>query len=162
MPVQKRPQTRQGGALMQLVNKIPIWRHWFLAGVVLVSASCATTQSNPWETVEVDQAPAERPLPLPVFPVPVSFTAESVTFDLAGAQELEAFRVAALANTEVANEHASQVDSYREAVGHLVDAGKAQRRIADMRQEMLEDERRHHVWTSIGYWVAIIGLAAAL
>jgi len=59
-------------------------------------------------------------------------------------------------------EHAAQIGQLKVARKALVEAGQAQRNIADMRQEMLEDERRHHFWQSIGYWVAIIGMGLAL
>jgi len=43
-----------------------------------------------------------------------------------------------------------------------VEAGQAQRHIADMREEMLRDAYRNHFYSSIGYWVVIVALGAAL
>ena len=39
---------------------------------------------------------------------------------------------------------------------------KQARWIVKERQEMLEDERQHHFWTSLGQWALIIGLGLAL
>jgi hypothetical protein len=71
-------------------------------------------------------------------------------------------RDCAEANYAIASEHVTQIDNMRESVQHLADAGQAQYRIAQMKQEMLDDERKHNFYTSIGYWVVIIALGAAL
>lgn len=90
----------------------------------------------------------------------MAFTDDTVTFDLDGAQELDAFKTAAEANTVIAAENAAALDHTNDAVGALVEAGQAQRAIADMRAEMLADERRHNFFEKIGLWVLVIGLGA--
>ena len=83
-------------------------------------------------------------------------------FDLSGARALEAYRVAGAGNTEVALEHAAQIDELHTAAGALVEAGQAQRRVADLRLEILEEERRHHTIEKISlYLLALLGLGAA-
>ncbi len=89
---------------------------------------------------------------------------DSVTFDLDGANAISAYIVTSEANTGIAYEHSEQIDDLRVATKALVDAGKAQRRVADLRKEILEEERRHWFWEKTGYWAGflIIGLGLAL
>lgn len=70
-------------------------------------------------------------------------------------------RDCAAANHDIAAEHAAQIESMRRAAQNLLEGAQHQRRIAEMRLEMLEDERRHHFWQSLGYWVVIGALGAA-
>lgn len=101
---------------------------------------------------------------LPEFPSPVSMNEETVTFDLDGANAISAYIVTAEANTGIGNEHAEQIDADRVAIKALVDAGKAQRKVADLRKEILEEERRHWFWEKISYWAGflIVGMSVAL
>ena len=131
-----------------------------ILGVIL--SGCATSQPNPWESVEVSDEPATQPLDLIRFPAPASFSDEFVTFDLQGAKDLKEFQVAAETNTDIAYENAAQVDDLNRAVAHLRDAGQGQRVIADMRQEILEEERKRHMVEKFTYWVLLLlfGVAA--
>jgi len=79
-----------------------------------------------------------------------------VTFDLEGARRLETWRVIGSGNTEIAAAHADQVDDLRDAARSLVEAGQAQRTVAEMRREILEEERRAHAIEKIGYWSAML------
>ena len=138
------------------------WLWWFLVGVL---AGCATPPSpDPWQDIEVPTERAEPPLGLPEFPSPVSVTEETVSFDLEGANAISAYIAVAEGNTDIAREHAGQIDDDRVALNALVDAGKAQRKVADLRQEILEEERRHWFWEKTSYWAGflIIGIAVAL
>lgn len=80
--------------------------------------------------------------------------------DAIGKGRIAAMRECAMANYDIASEHVIQIKEMRIATGHLVEAGQAQRRIAEMKQQMLDDERRHHFWQSLGYWVLIAGAIA--
>lgn len=82
-------------------------------------------------------------------------------YDAAGMLEWEGFVIAADANTEVADALADALVEQKRATGHLVDAGRAQRQVAELRQEMLEDERRRHLWDSVTHWVLIVVLGVA-
>ena len=133
-----------------------------MAGIL---AGCATPPTaNPWEGIEVQEPGAEMPLELPEFPSPASVGMDTVTFDIDGANAISAYIVTAEANTGIAEEHAGQIDDLRVASQSLVDAGKAQRVVADLRLEILEEERRHWFWEKTGYWAGflIIGLAVVL
>ena len=81
-----------------------------------------------------------------------------IVYDVDGVNALEAYRTCSEANQTIASENALQVDQLKIARKGLTEAGQAQRNIADMRQQMLEDERRHHLIQSVGYWVVMLGL----
>lgn len=85
-----------------------------------------------------------------------------MTFDLSGARALESYRVAGEGNTELAEEHAAQIDDLKDAAATLVETGQAQRRVADLRLEILQEERRHHFIEKITlYMGALLLLGAA-
>lgn len=133
----------------------------FLTSFVL--ASCASTPPpNPWVELETETEAATTPLDCGKFPFPYTFDDESVTYDKDGTNDLNDYRTCAEANQAIAGEHARQIDQLKIARKGLTEAGQAQRRIADMKQTMLEDERQHNFWTSIGYWVVIVAMGAAL
>jgi len=83
-------------------------------------------------------------------------------YDKAGLNDLNAYRQCSEANEGIAGEHALQIGQLKIARKGLVEAGLAQRHIADMREEMLKDERQHHFFQSIGLYAVIIGMGFAL
>ena len=130
-----------------------------IAGASL--AGCATT-SDPWADQVTEVEAAVTPIDCGKFPRPTRVGRGDVTYDNAGVNRLEAYRVCSEANEAIAGEHAAQVNELKRSRAALVSAGQAQRNIAEMRQEMLDDERRHHAVMSVGYWVVILGLGLAL
>ncbi len=131
-----------------------MWLTFLLVGVL---SGCASQAPNPWADLETETTPATEPLRC-VMPLPDEIQGQSIKYDSAAA--LEAYRVCSEANAAIAAEHAKQIDQLKIARKALVDAGIAQRNIATMKQEMLDDERRHHFWQSLGYWALIIGAVA--
>jgi len=85
---------------------------------------------------------------------------EGIVYSVDGVNKLEAYRTCSEANEVIGSEHAAQIGQLKLARKGLVEAGQAQRRIADMKQTMLDDERKHHFWQSLGYWVLIGGAIA--
>ncbi len=130
--------------------------------VVFLSGCAVAPPENPWNDIEVPTESAERPLELPQWPLPTSFTDTEATFDLEAVRALEAHRVVADANTAIATAHAGQIDELRSAAGYLVEAGAAQRRVADLRLEILEEERRSWLWQKMGYLTGYLLIAAAI
>ena len=127
--------------------------------LVGVLSGCATQSPNPWVELETDVSPATQPLNC-VMPLPDEVVGQSIVYTTAHA--LEAYRVCSEANEAIAQEHALQIGQLKLARKGLVEAGQSQRAIADMRKEMLEDERRHNFFEKIGYWIVIIGMGTAL
>lgn len=132
--------------------------------IIFASLSgCATSPPiSPWAGLSVETVPAAAALDCGSFPGPSGATDEQITYDQAGVNALETYRVCAEANQGNVDEHAAQIKQLKIARKGLTEAGQAQRNIADMRAEMLEDERKHHFWQSLGYWVVIGAMGVAL
>lgn len=127
--------------------------------LILLLSGCATQAPNPWQGLTVETNPATGPVRC-VMPLPDEVVGQSLIYETA--HKLEAYRVCSEANADIVTEHAAQIGQLKVARQSLVEAGQAQRNIATMKQEMLEDERKHHFWSSIGYWVVIAGMAVSL
>ena len=82
--------------------------------------------------------------------------------DEIGKGRIAAMRECAMANYDIASEHVTQIEQMRFAATNLIEGAQHQRQIAVMKQEIIEQERRSNLYTSIGYWVVILGLAVAL
>ncbi len=124
--------------------------------LALLLSGCATTTPDPWQGLDVTLSPATAPLHC-VMPLPDEVIGQSIVYTTSHA--LEAYRVCSEANEAIVLQHALQIGQLKLARKGLTEAGQAQRRIADMRQTMLDDERRHNFFQSIGLYVVIIGLA---
>ena len=157
-----------------------------IAGVSL--SGCATQPPpNPWESLEPPSGNAVKPIECGDFPFPSAvymkdqpvldengrqvkridntrfFYAEDlIVYDNAAVNALEAYRTCSEANYSIAETHAMQIDELKLATRGLIDAGKAQRRISDMRAEIIEDERRHNFYEKISLYAIILGLSFAL
>lgn len=125
-----------------------------------LSGCAASPPDNPWGDLTTETDPATTSIDCGGFPMPAEVIGDSLIYERPGANALESYRVCSEANQVIAAENAAQVNELKVARAALVDAGSAQRNIAEMRQEMLQDERRHHFWQSLGYWVLIIGAVA--
>ena len=101
-----------------------------------------------------------QPVDLVDWPAPVDVTETHVTFDLDGAVDLELFREAAVGNQVIASELSAQVEDLRDEADALVQAGQAQRRVAELRKEILEEERKQHAWEKAGLYLGIVLLIA--
>lgn len=131
--------------------------------LVGVLSGCATEPVNPWLGATVETDPATTPLDCGKWPLPSEVTTTGdVVYDNAGLNDLDDYRTCAEANHGIVGEHAAQIGQLKVARKALVEAGQAQRNIATMRAEMLEEERRHNFWTNIGQWILIVGLGLAL
>ena len=98
---------------------------------------------------------------LPTWPVPEVFDESGATFTLEQLRVLDAYRETAQANTAIAEQHQKQIEALQDALEALVEAGMAQRVVADMRQQMLEEERRHNTYEKVGLYAIILALGVA-
>ena len=131
-------------------------RNWLLSLIAGVLLGCATAPAaNPWDSVEIPSEVIETPLPCYELPEPV-------VLDDIGQGRIDAMRECAMANYDIASEHIVQIESMRDATRDLVDAGQHQRRIAEMKQEMLNDERKSNFFEKIGLYAVILGMGLAL
>jgi len=134
-----------------------------LAALLLLGAlsGCAVAPTeNPWDDLTVETDPAAAPIDCGSFPAPAGATNEQITYDQAGTNDLEQYRVCSEANEVIAAEHAAQIGQLKLARKGLTEAGQAQRRVSDLKGEILQEERQHMFWERIGLWViAIAGVA---
>ena len=129
--------------------------------LILGVSSCATAPpESPWAGLDTETNPAAGSLDCGAFPQPSGATGAEIRYDKAGVNALDAYRLCSETNEANVVEHAAQIGQLKIARKGLTEAGQAQRRIANMKQQMLEDERRHHLWQSLGYWVLIVGAVA--
>jgi hypothetical protein len=79
-------------------------------------------------------------------------------------QRLDVFEDEAEANQELAQINAEIARDSDAAYDHILSAAKQQQEIAQIRQEMLEAERRDHMWDNVWHKVLIVllGLGYAL
>jgi hypothetical protein len=131
---------------------------FLLAGL----SACATAPVDHWADLTTDTDPATTPLDCGKFPLPSAVVDGDLVYDNDGANRLEAYRACSEANEGIAAEHVMQIAELKIVRKELTAAGRAQQSIADLRLEALTDERQHNFWTSIGYWVVIIGMGFAL
>ena len=131
-------------------------------GLVFLSGCATTPPESPWTVLSTETEAATPPLNCGAFPLPSEATDAFIVYDETGVNALEVYRTCSEANEANVNQHAAQILQLKVARKSLVEAGKAQRNIANMKQEMLEEERRSHLFQSLGYWALIIGLGSAL
>ena len=138
-----------------------------ISSVILLSG-CATHTISPWDGLTTETTAAVTPLDCGQFPMPTETIKDNNdemthgVYDKPTMNDLNDYRKCSEANEAIADEHAQQIGQLKLSRKGLTEAGRAQRNIADLRQTMLEDERRSHVYSSIGYWIAILGMGLAL
>ena len=135
-----------------------LWAILLIGGAL---TGCATVEPNPWESIDTTYTPAQQPVEPPYWPIPDTFDEFGATYTIEQLRLLDIYREAADANYRIAQQHAAQIDALNEAVGSLVDAGKGQRVVADMRRQMLEEERRHNAFEKVGLWILVLALGGA-
>ena len=135
----------------------------FLLGLSLTSG-CASepVQLPDWNIVPAQET-AQYPLGQPERPVAASSTGTTITFDEAGIRALEAQHEAAVANHAIATANAQALEAQSRAYNSLIEAGQYQQQIAEIRQELLDIERRNHFVDNWFYRGLIaLGLIAAV
>lgn len=128
----------------------------------LISGCATTSPESPWDGLTTETNPAVGSIDCGRFPMPSEATDALISYDMAGVNALDAYKVCSEANEAIVDDHAAQIGQLKIARKGLTEAGQAQRRIAAMKQEMLEDERQHHFWQSLGLYAVIIGMGLAL
>ena len=139
-------------------------RNWLILCLVGSSLTgCATApDENVWIGIDVPADPAVRPDPLPDRPIPLIrdggllFTGDQI-------RALEEYFILAESAEDIAHANADQIDELRKAAAALVDAGEAQFKVAAIRRQIIEEERRQHTFEKVGLYgiiLAVIGVAA--
>lgn len=127
---------------------------------LLTGCSAYQPRENPWPEVSATADSAARPHDLPPWPTDVVVLEGRAAFSEEATRTLEQFRQLAVANTDIAEIHARQVDALREAVDEYVRAGRAEHELAELRARMLEEERRSQLWDRwLWLGLGLVGIA---
>lgn len=138
------------------------WPSWLLIGIAASGCAPANRVTLPSWDIPPASIEAERPLPLPALPE-LGVAGDNATLDRDGVLMLKAYRTAAEANTTIADANAAALEAQAGAYNSLIEAGKLMAQIAEIREEMLELERRDAFIDRMTYRAIIIaGLAFAL
>lgn len=102
------------------------------------------------------------PVSVPEMPQDVSRTDSTATFDRDGVVRLTQVRVAAETNKRIAEENAAALRARNEEVEALIECARYSRIWMEVREEMLEQERRDHFIDNIWHRAVIVLGAVAV
>ena len=119
-----------------------IWQAFLLIGILTVCSSTPVTLPS-WD-IPPAATEAQQPLSLPERPVATLSASGKAEFSKEGMNQLRRYTTASEANFEIAKANAAALEAQSRAYNALIDAGKMQRQVAEIRQELLEAERRDH------------------
>lgn len=128
--------------------------------IVLTLSACATQQTVPipdWKLAERDTSHVVAdPVPLPALcPLQEILTAKC-------AERIDVYEDVAEGNTQIAQLNANALRKTEQAYDNILDAGKLQQQLSQIRQELLEQERRAHFFDNMFYRSVIaLGLLGA-
>jgi hypothetical protein len=116
--------------------------------VCLTLGSLTACSSTPLQlpTCEIPGPSPEvqSPLVLPDRPAPVGFTDDTVTFDIEGMESLTRYRIASDTNATIAEQNALALRARNEEVEALIECSRYSRMWMEIREDMLDAERRDH------------------
>jgi hypothetical protein len=85
-----------------------------------------------------------QPVSVPEMPSPVSSQQDATVFDHDGIVTLTQVRIAAVTNEKVARENALAIEARNEEVNQLIECARYSRIWMEVREDMLEQERKDH------------------
>lgn len=137
-----------------------------LAVFLILSASLAACSSTPpaLPTCEVPAPMAEvgHPLSVPEMPVEASRTETSATYDLDGLLQLKRVRDTLDTNTKIAEDNALAIESRNEEVNQLIECARYSKIWMEVREDMLETERREHFIDNLWHRGLIVVVAVGM
>lgn len=118
-------------------------RTWLTLLSVGILSGCATNDPIDWPDWDIPKAAVEatEPLPLPQLP-PLELEGNVATLDRAAVLALFAYREAAEANHDIAQANADALKAQALAYNQLIEAGKFQTQLMQIREEMLRQAKR--------------------
>ena len=127
---------------------------------------CSSTPPIELPTCEIPAAPAEaqHPLTLPEIPVELESTVLTATYTLQGMAQWQRYRIAADTNTTIARENALALEARNASVNKLIECSSYSKHWMELREDMLQEERRAHFIDNL--WsrgaLVLIAVGAAL
>ena len=130
-------------------------------------ACCLTGCATPIEIPQWDIEPQIQNVTFPVEPpekpVPSYTTDTEVTFDLEAFRALVAWSVVAEGNYDIAQANAVSLQHQIDAYNALLEAGKLQQQMSEIREEQLQLERNDHTMDNWFYrGIIAVGIIAVL
>jgi hypothetical protein len=93
---------------------------------------------------------------------PFTVTDDGFLYGRTGVDCLESYFIIAEGNTDIGEALSKQVALLKQERNELILAGRSQRKVADLRQNIIEQERRQHWFEKAGlYAIMLFGLGAA-
>lgn len=125
-----------------------------LTGLYLAGCTTEPVQLPNWELAARTPVPITDPTPLPDICIPPFESLECY-------KALDAFDIVAIGNTEIAQANADALRKTEAGYDALIEAGKLQQQLSQIRQEILEQERRAHMYDKWFYQgIIALGLLA--
>ena len=126
-----------------------------LTGLSLVGCETNHVQLPDWELAARVPTPVTDPTPLPDICIPPFESLECY-------EALDAYDIVAMGNTEIAQTNADALRKTEAGYDALIEAGKLQQQLSQIRQEILEEERKAHMHDKWFYQgIIVLGLLAA-
>ena len=127
-----------------------------LIGSIAVGCTTSHVELPDWELAAREPVPVTDPTPLP----DLCF----VPFEsLECYQALDAYDIVAIGNTDIAQANADALRKTEAGYDALIEAGKLQQQLSQIRQEILEEERKAHMHDKWFYQgIIALGLLAAV
>lgn len=131
------------------------WQMLLLIGI-LTGCSSTPVELPEWDIPEAN-VQAQYPLSLPERPPASIGQSGNAEFTQAGMLQLQRYAVTSETNFTIAQANAEALEAQSRAYNSLIDAGKMQHQVAQIREELLEIERRDHA-TDNWFYRGIIAL----
>ena len=139
-------------------------RNYPIVMALLCLSGCSSFEprDNPW--ADVEQIPETAPTPahiLPEFPEFGTSADGLITITPAEGRDLLLLIEASEGNVEILENHAAQIVELRVSHNALARAGQHEYELAELRAQIIDEERRARIWDQITSWViiAILGVA---
>ena len=136
-----------------------IWRNCWLLTISLAGCANSPVELPSWDQLDYADGEVQMPLSLPDRPQIATSDDLSATYNLDQFAVLVDYMDVAEANESIATDNADALKSMEQAYNHLIDAGKMQREVAVLRQQLLDEERNAHLIDNLWHrGIIVLGL----
>ncbi|MGI9293426.1 MAG: hypothetical protein ACR2PS_05535 [Pseudomonadales bacterium] len=138
---------------------IRIWQNCWPLIIALSGCASNPVELPSWEPLSYVEDEVQGPLSLPERPQIATSDEAFVTFHVEQFAVLVDYMDVAEANQSIAEDNAEALKAMGRAYNHLIDAGKMQREVAILRQQLLDEERKAHFLDNLWHrGVIVLGL----
>lgn len=118
---------------------------WLICWIVFALTACSSTPLQlPTCDIPGPSPVVQMPLELPRLPQAASSTDTTATYPLEEVRQLKRYRLAADANFKVAQSNALALEARNDEVNNLIECSMYSKIWMEVREDMLEQERRDH------------------